>query len=53
MNIVTWFQGSTAVLFVITRLATKVSLAQRIRIDDDLLIASMVRKKEREKNRIC
>ena len=49
VNVVTWFAGSTAVLFVIARLATKVVLAQRIRIDDGLLVTSLVRRKEREK----
>ena len=43
VNVVTWFLGSTAVLFVITRLTTKVVLAQRIRIDDGLLITALVR----------
>ena len=45
VNVTTWFLGSTAVLFVIARLTTKVALAQRIRIDDGLLITALVRLK--------
>ena len=47
MNVITWLLGSTAVLFVIARLTTKVVLAQRIRIDDGLLILALVRLKGR------
>lgn len=42
VNIITWFLDATAVLFVVARLTTKVALNQRIRIDDGLLIISMV-----------
>ncbi|CAD6581439.1 MAG: hypothetical protein ASARMPREDX12_000463 [Alectoria sarmentosa] len=42
VNVTTWFLGSTAVLFVIARLTTKVALAQRIRIDDGLLITALL-----------
>ena len=45
VHVLTWFLGSTAVLFVIARLTTKVILAQRIRIDDGLLVISLVRMK--------
>ena len=42
VNVITWFLGSTAVLFVIARLATKLVLAQSIRIDDGLLVTSLI-----------
>ena len=51
VNVITWFLGSTVVLFVIARLVTKIVLAQRIRIDDGFLMLALVRMKEKRRER--
>ena len=42
VNVITWFLGSTTLLFVVARLATKLVLAQSIRLDDGLLVTSLI-----------